>query len=143
MAAINGTIANLMLNATLPTGASAGAPGAWVNLNAGAMKLRINQGTSTAAAAGNEIAGGGYTAGGSIFTSSAVGAIAGTITLPAAAAGMSWTNSSGTSWTIASLDITDNAALRAWFGNFTGQPITVANGNTFQVAQNAITVTLS
>jgi hypothetical protein len=37
-----------------------------------------------------------------------------------------------------SLEITDSGAARVWFGNWNGQPITVANGNTFQVAADAI-----
>lgn len=142
MAAIAGTIITNILQSTLPTGASAGFPGLWGALNASAMKLRLNSTASTAAAAGTEINfGGGYTTGGSAFTSSAAGGTV--VTLPAAAAGMSWTNSSGTAWSIVSLDITDGIGSRTWFGLFTGQPIAVASGNTFQVAQNAITVSLT
>jgi hypothetical protein len=33
--------------------------------------------------------------------------------------------------------------VRTWFGNFNGQPIAVANGNTFQIALNAITISLT
>jgi hypothetical protein len=36
-------------------------------------------------------------------------------------------------WSIVSLDITGNAGTRGWFGNFNGQPIAVAIGNTFQI----------
>lgn len=144
MAAIaNGTISNI-LNATLPTGASAGQPGTWTALAASQMKIRLNSTASSASAAGTEITGTGYTAGGSAVTqSSAASASGSNVTLPAMSAGLTWTNSSGSSWSIVSLDITDGSATRAWFGNFTGQPITVSNGGTFQINQNGITVALS
>jgi hypothetical protein len=64
------------------------------------------------------------------------------VTLPASTA-LSWTNSSGGAWSIQSFDLTDSAGTRAWFGNFTGAPISVANGNTFQVAVGGISISLS
>ncbi len=146
MAAIaNATISNI-LNSTLPTGATAGNPGTWSALNASQMKVRLNSTASTASAAGTELSGSGYTTGGSAITQSSTASSSGSsVTLPAMAAGLSWTNASGGNWSIVSLDITDGAGtpVRAWFGNFNGQPITVANGNTFQIAQNAVTVQLS
>jgi hypothetical protein len=139
-----GTVSNI-LNATLPThGSSAGFPSAWTALSAAQMKVRLNSAASTAAAAGTELTGTGYTAGGSAVTTSSTASSSGSnVTLPAMAAGLSWTNGSGGAWSIVSLDITDGAATRAWFGNFNGQPISVANGNTFAIAQNAITVSLT
>jgi len=110
------------------------------------MKVRLNSTASTASAYGTELSGTGYTAGGSSITTSSTASSSGSsVTLPAMAAGLSWTNGSGSSWSIVSLDLTDNAGtpVRSWFGNFNGQPISVANGNTFQVAQNAITVSLT
>jgi len=139
-----GMVSNI-LNATLPTHASsAGFPSAFTALAASQMKLRLSSAASTAAAAGTELSGTGYTAGGSaITTSSAPSSAGGSVTLPAMSAGLSWTNGSGGSWSIVSMDLTDGSATRAWFAPFNGQPITVANGNTFQVAQNAVTISLS
>ena len=145
MAAIaQGTVSNI-LNATLPThGTSAGFPSAFTALSAAQMKVRLNSTASTVAAAGTELTGAGYTAGGSAITTSSTASSAGSnVTLPAMTAGLSWTNGSGGNWSIVSLDLTDGSGTRAWFGNFNGQPITVANGNTFQIAQAAITVQLT
>lgn len=141
----NATISNV-LNATLPTGASAGQPGTWTALNAGQMLFRLNSTASTASAYGTQLTGTGYTAGGSSITTSSTASSSGSaVTLPAMAAGLSWANGSGSSWSIVSLDITDNAGtpVRAWYGSFTGQPVSVANGNTFAVAQNACSVSLT
>lgn len=142
MAAIaQGTVSN-MLNATLPTGTS-GAPGTWTALAAGAMKVRLNSTSSTAASAGTQLTGTGYTAGGTAVPGASTASSSGSsVTLPTGG-NLQWTNGSGGNWTIQSLDITDSAATRAWFGDFTGAPITVANGNIFQISANAITVSLT
>jgi hypothetical protein len=134
----NNQITNF-LNATTPTGTS-GAPGTWTALAAGAMKVRLNSAASTASAAGTELTGTGYTAGGTAVAAASTASSGGSaVTLPASSA-LSWTNASGGSWSIVSFDLTDSAATRAWFGNFTGQPITVANGNTFQIAVAGISI---
>jgi hypothetical protein len=130
MAAIDQTQVSNILNATTPTGA-AGIPGAFTVLAASAMKLRLNSTASTASAAGTEIVNGtGYAAGG--FTSLG----ASTASSAGSAVGVPLTTQSATAtstWSIVSLDLTSSAAVRAWFGNFTGQPIAVAIGNTFQI----------
>lgn len=130
MAAIDQTMVSNILNATTPTGA-AGIPGAFTALAASAMKLRLNSTASTASAAGTEIVNGtGYSAGG--FTSLGQSAASAS----GSAVGVPLTTQSATAtstWSIVSLDLTSSAAVRAWFGNFTGQPIAVAIGNTFQV----------
>lgn len=144
MGALPQGMASQILNATLPTGA-AGAPGAWTALNAGAMKIRLNSTASTAAAYGTELTGTGYTAGGTAVPGASTASAAGSsVTLPHGGS-LSWANTSGSQWSIVSLDITDAAVtpVRCWFGNFTGQPVLVANGNTFQIAADAITVGLS
>lgn len=58
---------------------------------------------------------------------------------------LSWTNGSGSSWTINGIELWDRAGtpLRWMFGTWTGAPITVANGNTFQVAAGGIAVSIS
>lgn len=143
MAAIDQAMVSKILNALLPVGA-AGIPGTMITaLGGGAMKVRLNSTLSTSAAAGTELTGGGYTTGGTALgTASGVSAAGSAVTFPAGAA-LSWTNSSGGAWSIASFDLTDSAALRTWFGPFTGQPISVANGNVFQIAINAISVSLT
>jgi hypothetical protein len=137
--AIDQARSSAMLNANLPVGA-AGIPGTQLAAlsSAAGMKLKLTSTASTGAASGTEITGTGYVAGGTAFSNQCTASAAGTnVTMPATAA-MSWTNSSGGAWSIVSLEITDNAALRVWYGNWNGQPISVANGNTFQVAVAAI-----
>lgn len=144
MAAIANAMIDKMLNASLPTGA-AGVPGTWAALQAAAMKVRLNSTASTASAYGTELTGTGYTAGGQAVPGQSTASSGGSgVTLPTGG-NLSWTNTSGGSWSIVSLDITDANAtpVRCWFGNFTGQPITVSNGSTFQINANAISVSLS
>jgi hypothetical protein len=136
-----------VINATTPTGATAAAAGTQSLgfSTSSAMKCRLNSTSSTATAAGTEIgSGGGYTTGGQAFTESqtAISSPTNSISLPKTTA-LSWTNSSGGSWSIQSLDIVDSAAVRAWWGDFTGAPVSVAIGNTFQIAASGITITLT
>lgn len=100
------------------------------------MLMRLNSTLSTASAAGTDLVGTGYTAGGTALGQSTASSSGSAVTLPAATT--SWTNGSGSPWSIASLDITDSAAARAWWGPWNGQPIAIAIGNTFQVAANAV-----
>jgi len=142
MAAIDQGMVSKILNATCPVGA-AGIPGTWTALSASAMKVRLNSTLSTASAAGTEITGSGYTAGGTALSTQSTSSSAGSnVTLPQTTA-LSWTNGSGGNWSIASMDLTDNAAVRTWFGPFTGQPVVVANGNQFQIAANGVTISLT
>lgn len=144
MAAVPQGMVSQILNATLPTG-TGGNPGTWTALSANPMKVRLNSTASTASAYGTELTGAGYTAGGTAVPGASTASAGGSsVTLPHGAA-LSWANNSGTTWTIVSLDITDAAVtpVRCWFGNFTGQPIIVANGSTFQIAADAISVGLT
>jgi hypothetical protein len=139
MAGIPQTMASNILNATTPTGTS-GAPGTWTAFAAGAMKVRLNSTSSTASAQGTQLTGTGYTAGGTAVPAASAASSAGSnVTLPATSA-LSWTNGSGGSWSIQSFDLTDSAAARSWYGDFNGAPITVANGNTFQIAVAGISL---
>jgi hypothetical protein len=82
--------------------------------------------------------GGGYTTGGSSITWNAIGGDAATSNSNT----VSWTNS-GSGWSLVGLEIWNSGATtRYLFGSWTGQPITVATGNTFQVAPAGISVTL-
>lgn len=90
-----------------------------------------------------QLSGTGYTAGGTATTfgtptTSGGGATAANTTV------LTWTNSSGSSWSIVGIELWDQAGtpLRWMWGSWTGQPVTIANGNTFQVAAGAIVGTL-
>jgi hypothetical protein len=142
MAGIPNTQISNILNATTPTGTS-GAPGTFTALAGSAMKVRLNSTASTASTAGTELTGTGYTAGGQAVPAASTASTGGTaVTIPATTA-LSWTNGSGGAWSIQSFDLTDSAGTRSWFGNFTGAPVSVANGNTFQVAVGGISIGLA
>lgn len=81
--------------------------------------------------------GSGYTAGGLTATFS----IAASAKAQGPGTALSWTNT-GASWSVVGIEIWDSAGtpLRWFWGTWTGQPITVANGNTFSVAANAVTL---
>lgn len=135
--AVDAAMSSKILNATLPTG-TAGIPGTAVTaLNTGAMYLKLTSTASTGSASGTELSGTGYTTNGLAFANACTASSAGSsVTMPATAA-FSWTFSFAAS--IQSLEITDHVQLRVWYGNWTGAPIAVASGNTFQVAVAAIT----
>lgn len=142
MSGIPQSQASNILNATTPTGTS-GAPGSFTSLAGSAMKVRLNSTSSTASAAGTQLTGTGYTAGGQAVPAASTASSSGSaVTLPASSA-LSWTNGSGGAWSIVSFDLTDSSGTRAWFGDFNGQPISVANGNTFQIAVGGISIGLS
>jgi len=139
--AIDAAKSTLILNALLPVG-TVGVPGTQLTaLPNTAMKLRLHSSASSGASAGTEIAnGGGYTTGGIAGnTASTVSSAGSSVTLPATPSPFSWTNSSGGSWSLVSLELTDGSSGRVWYGNWTSQPIVVGIGNTFAVAVNAIT----
>jgi hypothetical protein len=143
MAAIDQAMVSKMLNQTTPTGTS-GNPGSFgTALTASPMKVRLNSTLSTASAAGTEITGTGYVAGGTaVPAASSVSSAGSAVTLPATSA-LQWTNGSGGSWNIASMDLTDSTGVRVWFGPFTGQPIVVTNGNIFQISVAGVSISLS
>lgn len=137
MAAIEQAMVSKILNST--TSATA-----FTTLTTG-FKVRLNSGTSSPSAAGTEIAsGGGYTTGGQTSTApfATTSASGSAVTIPHTAV-LSWTNSSGGNWSIQSIDLTDGAGVRTWFGNVNGAPVVVANGNTFQFALDSITISLT
>lgn len=143
MAAIDQAMVSKMLNQTTPTGTS-GAPGSFGSALAGsAMKVRLNSTASSASAAGTELTGTGYTAGGQAVPAASTASSAGSaVTVPASSA-LSWTNGSGGAWSIVSFDLTDSAGARTWYANFNGQPISIANGNTFQIAVGGLSISLT
>lgn len=144
MAAIDQAMVSKLLNQTTPTGTSGAAGSFGTALNTGSpMKVRLNSTVSTASAAGTELTGTGYTAGGQAVPAASSASSAGSnVTVPATTA-LSWTNGSGGAWSIASWDLTDSAGVRTWYAPFNGQPISVANGNVFQIAVAGIVISLS
>ena len=133
------TFISNVLNATLPT-ATGGKPTTWTAYaTTSAMLLRLNSALSTASASGTQLTGTGYIAGGTALGASTVSSAASAVTIPLA--NTSWANGSGGAWSVASMDVTDSAPTRTWWGPFNGQPISVANGNTFQVAAAAVSIT--
>lgn len=104
-----------------------------------ATKIRLGTNAPTATAAMTELGGGtGYTTGGSSITWNAVSAAA-----TSNSNTISWTNS-GSAWSLVGLEIWDTAGtpLRHLWGTWTNQPVSVANGNTFQIAPAGIAVSL-
>lgn len=140
MAAIDQTLVSLILNALLPTGA-AGIPGTALGTPMGttAVRIRLNSTASSPSAAGTEIPtqtsgyttglGGGWASLGQSTASAAGSAVGVPLTTQSLVSVGGVVGSPG----IVSLDIQSNGGVRGWFGNFTGQPIAVASGNTFQV----------
>jgi uncharacterized membrane protein len=81
--------------------------------------------------------GSGYTTGGSSITWNTVSGAA-----TSNSNTISWTNS-GSSWSLVGLEIWNSGATtRYLWGTWTGNPVTVNTGNTFQVAAAGIVVTL-
>lgn len=130
MAMFDQTDANRVLNAELNA----------TNYTA-ATQIKTRLGTSAPTATSNmsELTGTGYTAGGTVMTFNSASAAA-----TSNASTASWTNGSGGTWSIVGLEMWGNEGtpLRHLFGSWTGQPISVANGNTFQVAAAGIAISL-
>ena len=105
------------------------------------MKVRLGSNNPTATSNMTEITGTGYTAGGNACTFSSA---SGTSESTSNSSTLSWTNGSGSSWTINGIEVWDTGGPVRWLqGSWSGAPITVANGNTFQVASGAIVVSIS
>jgi hypothetical protein len=105
-----------------------------------ATHLRLGTGSApTATVDMTELTGTGYTAGGQAISWNAP---SGQSTTNSGA--VSWTNASGSTWAITNLEIWDTAGtpLRHYFGQWTSQPISVTNGNTFVTAAAAVSASL-
>lgn len=97
-------------------------------------------GTSAPTATANmtQLTGTGYTTGGTVMTFNSASAAA-----TANASTASWTNGSGGTWSIVGLEIWNNAlTVRYLFGSWTGQPVSIANGNSFAVAAAGLAISL-
>jgi hypothetical protein len=137
MAAIVQLQANKILDLTLGTSAP--------TMFTTPAKVRLTSTLSTATAAGTELTGTGYTTGGTSLSGNTFSAAASGATTGPATTALSWTNGSGGTWSIVSVEIWDSTGtpLRWWYAPFAGQPISVANGNTFQIAIGALSVSLT
>lgn len=142
MAGMSNALIDKIVNATTPTGVG-GIPGSFAAYSASAMKVKLFSTASTAASAGTELTGTGYTAGGQVLSTQSSASSGGTgVTFPATSV-LSWTNGSGGNWTINSGELVDNAGVRTWFWAWTGAPITVANGNTFTISIGGVSINAS
>lgn len=97
-------------------------------------------GTSAPTATSNmtQLTGTGYTTGGTVMTFNAASAAATSNSSTA-----TWTNGSGGTWSIVGVEVWNNAlTVRYLFGSWTGQPISVFNGNAFAVAAAGVAVSL-
>lgn len=129
MACFDQTQAGSVLNAVLRQTSVASTTG---------IKLRLGTTAPTATSNMTELSSSGYTTGGTVMTFNAASAAATSNSSTA-----SWTNG-GTTWSLVGLELWDQAGspLRWMFGSWTGQPISVANGNVFQIAAAGVAVSL-
>lgn len=97
-------------------------------------------GTSAPTAGSNmtELSSTGYTTGGTVMTWNSASAAA-----TSNSSSASWTNGSGGAWSLVGVEVWNSAdSVRYLFGTWTGQPISVANTNTFQIAAAGLAVSL-
>lgn len=103
------------------------------------VSTRLGTDTPSATVNMTQLTGTGYTAGGTVMTFNAASAAATSNSSTA-----TWTNGSGGTWSIVSLEIWGNEGtpLRHLWGTWTGQPISVANTNSFSVAAAGVAVSV-
>jgi hypothetical protein len=101
-------------------------------------KQRVGSNIGSAGTDMTELAGSGYTPGGSAISWNAV---SGQATSNSGA--LSWTNGSGSSWSIEGTEIWDPSPQRHFFGSYSGYPIYVANGNAFAEAAAGVSAALA
>lgn len=130
MPALDSSAASALLNAILRQTSTASTTG-----------INVRLGSSTPSASGTQTSipsGSGYVTAGSacVFAAASSGTAANTSTL-------SWTNS-GSTWTINGIELWDQAGgpVRWMFGTWTGAPLSVSTGNTFQVSAGGIVASL-
>lgn len=130
MACFDQTQANSVLNAVLRQTSASSTTG---------IKLRLGTTAPTATSNMTELSSSGYTSGGTVMTFNAASAAATSNSSTA-----SWTNG-GTTWSLVGVELWDQAGspLRWMYGSWAGQPISIANGNTFSIAAAGIAVSLA
>jgi hypothetical protein len=104
------------------------------------LKCRLTMNAPTAAVAGAEISGPGYTAGGQTVTFGNL-----TVTPTGAQCSntttLAWTNNGSAAWTIVGLELWDSSGtpVRKGYGLWDGQPVLIGPGSPFDVAVAALT----
>ena len=96
-------------------------------------------GTSAPSAGSNmtQLSSTGYSAGGTVMTFNSASAAATSNSSTA-----SWTNG-GSTWSIVGVEIWDHAiSNRYLWGTWTGQPVSIVNGNSFAIAAAGIAISL-
>ena len=103
------------------------------------VSTRLGTDTPSATVDMTELTGSGYTTGGTVMTFNAASAAATSNSSTA-----TWTNGSGGAWSIVGLEVWGNEGtpLRHLFGTWTGQPISVANTNSFAVAAAGVAISV-
>jgi len=103
-----------------------------------ATHIRLGTNAPTATVNMTELSSSGYTTGGSSISWNAASGGS-----TSNSGSVSWTNG-GSTWSLVGLEIWDTAGtpLRHLYGTWTGQPVSVANGNTFTVAAAGISYSL-
>lgn len=128
MGALDQTKANNTIDALLGTAAFTAVP---------SVHVRLMTANGSATANGTELTGTGYTAGGTVitFAAAATGSASSNVTV-------SWTNSSGGSWSITGVEIwtTDATPKRIAWGALTTNPTSVPNGAQFQITSGNLTL---
>ena len=106
---------------------------------ASTVKTLLGTNSPTATVNMTELTGTGYTTGGTVMTWNAASAAA-----TSNSSSATWTNGSGGTWSIVGVEIWGNEGtpLRHLWGTWTGQPISVANTNSFAVASAGISISL-
>ena len=102
------------------------------------LHCKLGSSAPTAGSDMTELTGTGYTTGGTVITFSAASALA-----CANSSTATWTNGSGGNWSIVGLELWDQVPARHLWGTWTGQPIVVANTNSFAFAAAGIAVALT
>lgn len=104
------------------------------------VSTRLGTNSPTATVNMTELGGGtGYTTGGTVMTFNSASAAA-----TSNSSSATWTNGSGGTWSLVGVEIWGNEGtpLRHLFGTWTGQPISIANTNSFQIAAAGIAISL-
>ena len=138
MTNLAGSAATYLLNVSLGTVT-------WTGTNAPVppMFMHLTSNAPSAGTPGSVITGTGYSAASILFNA----AVAGATTGPTAGQGaMSWTNGSGTTWTITGAELWDSAGspVRWWWGLWnSGVPVSVPSTAIFQVNVGGVSVGMS
>ena len=104
------------------------------------VSTRLGTNSPTATVNMTELTGGsGYTTGGTVMTFNSASAAA-----TSNSSSATWTNGSGGTWSLVGVEIWGNEGtpLRHLWGTWTGQPISIANTNSFQIAAAGIAISL-